>query len=602
MVQRHGTEAGQQTDVEKYKKISKYNTMEMDENLQINKDLKDIYENNIWKLNTKFLAYKEALQAYNSKGEIAWLNDIQYLTINQDELPNPENKITLDDMKNGAYAGLNVDDKNKNKTNKIETEKKYAGRVSFWIKQFGSLTQSDKAGHPLYWIIQNQQELMYKIIKYHNTQNNSLSTLNSDFKALVRITKLILGNKSELRFKFSALQMGLTDLENQKDDMNLLSSGQEEKQFLAYEVLREKCDELEESYEQKLSHNAGGISNKIFDAHQDLLSLALFVWDYPSRQEKYTLEFLEEGKENEALLGKNYVVIPNKPNNWDNVRGIPSELRKRKRCKFIFNEVKKLHAPIAYELKTPNNVLDGMNLRLSILLQRSYYEYKRRYVFIAKNSWTKYDVNDKQIKPTTVSNWVRDMYREKNLGIDGFRSSFVSYYLPKMNNSEKKLMATRMRTSVEILYRAYLKIDIYSPAMLPKVKIEPTEEVVRRGDLGRIEEDAIDADNIPMAALDINFDEGRMNNPTRILPALPIPRRGENNRKNFKKWYAKPANQTKHKDRVNEHSKKEKTYALRMVRELNNGLIEFENIKQTTLEKYGIKRTGREYITDKKFE
>ena len=104
----------------------------------------------------------------------------------------------------------------------------------------------------------------------------------------------------------------------------------------------------------------------------------------------------------------------------------------------------------------------------------------RKYVFISKNSWSKYDPSKPPIKATTVSNWVRELYPGKNLGIDGFRSSFVSYYLPQMNNTEKKVMATRMRTSVNVMYRSYLKLDYTSTDNLPRVKPEEntTEELL----------------------------------------------------------------------------------------------------------------------------
>ena len=114
-----------------------------------------------------------------------------------------------------------------------------------------------------------------------------------------------MGVKAELRYKFSALQVGLTDLENNRDDTNQLTSAQEEIQFVPQEILLQKCDQLEQDFKSKLSRNRN--INEIFDSHQTLLSLALFVWDYPSRQEKFTLEFLEESQESTAARNKNYV-------------------------------------------------------------------------------------------------------------------------------------------------------------------------------------------------------------------------------------------------------------------------------------------------------
>jgi hypothetical protein len=42
-----------------------------------NSKIKSIYERNIWKLKSKFLEYRNYLQAVNKKDEIAWLNNIQ---------------------------------------------------------------------------------------------------------------------------------------------------------------------------------------------------------------------------------------------------------------------------------------------------------------------------------------------------------------------------------------------------------------------------------------------------------------------------------------------------------------------------------------------
>ena len=110
----------------------------------------------------------------------------------------------------------------------------------------------------------------------------------------------------------------------------------------------------------------------------------------------------------------------------------------------------------------------------------------------------------------------------------------------------------------------------------------------------------VGVDTVNMRAVDINDDWGwEQSSDFNIAPAIVVPKRGKNNRENFKKWYKKPKNQEDHKERVREHSKEERTYALRMVRELNNGLIQFENIRQKTKDKYGIQWTGMNFITTK---
>ncbi len=44
------------------------------------------------------------------------------------------------------------------------------------------------------------------------------------------------------------------------------------------------------------------------------------------------------------------------------------------------------------------------------------------------------------VKKKTVTEWIRNLVPDRTLNIGTFRCSFVSYYYPKINNLEKKLM------------------------------------------------------------------------------------------------------------------------------------------------------------------
>ncbi len=62
---------------------------------------------------------------------------------------------------------------------------------------------------------------------------------------------------------------------------------------------------------------------------------------------------------------------------------------------------------------------------------------------------------------------------------------FVNYYYPKINNLEKQIMVTRMRTSLDEINRAY--ISFYSnPDTLVKVKAEPIAALINRVSSGQI--------------------------------------------------------------------------------------------------------------------
>jgi len=69
----------------------------------------------------------------------------------------------------------------------------------------------------------------------------------------------------------------------------------------------------------------------------------------------------------------------------------------------------------------------------------------------------------------------------------------------------------------------------------------------------------------------------------------------ERRAENFKKWYENDENKEKHREKVRQHSKTPSTYRARYIRELNNGLMNFDRMTQKTKDKWEIK-----YDEDKK--
>lgn len=574
-VNRHGTQEGQQTKVEHYKTLTNYKNLTLI-NDDISTKIRQLYNNNIWNLQDKFKDLEEHYEDLGIKGLISWNNKIQYLDYQQS--PKPLNNISLKSLKEGEYKSKYTD----KKPNSIKTEAGYANRISFFTRTFKSLEQY-KNQDGLSWIIPNNRLLMYEIMKYHNDNNRTVSTLNNDFKTLVRVIKLLLGEEDELRFKYSALQIAFSDIENAKDDNNKIITEQEIRQFIPYEQLLQICDELEEDYNQELnklplSIRKDGLkhSNKLFNQHQILLAVALNVWDYPSRHEKFSLSILEDEKE--VSPNKNFIVIPTS----------------NKVCKFVLNEVVKEHKPLSYNIDS--KAISGLNKRLNTLLKYSYKTYKRPHMFIGKDKWNSQKLE--KVSPSTVSDWLREVLETKNIGIDGFRSAFVSYYYPKFNNRQKAIMKTRMRTSRDILERSYLK-HYTSPDELIKVKIEPNIELIANTSAGTTKETGI-----------IVYDNNKQNKSKEEKRILPINEEKTidtkdthtRKQKNFQKWYEKKENKEKHLDKVRQHSKKISVYQSRILRELNNGKMDFKRLQPTTIDKYGIKVKDGIYYTDKEIK
>lgn len=576
---RHGTQEGQQTNVEEYKNIEKYKELHI-VNDSLSKKIKELYDNNSWNLKNQFNELQDNLDEMGNKGKISWQNKIQYLEFKKkNSYKKSYEPLSLEAFARGDFKNKYIDKKD----NKDTTEKMYAGRITYFIDQF---FPEYKKKDSLEWIIQNQRKLIYELLKYHSEKNNAIPTINKDFKVLVRVIKLMLGEEHELRYKFSALQIAFTDLENMADDLNKVKSKQELKSFVPYEQLLDICDDLERQYNEgldKLSpgnrENGRKHSNDLFNIHQLLLAFAINVWDYPSRREKYTMSFLKNEKD--AQSNKNYIVVPD-----NNI------------CKVILNEVVKEHKPITYALNSP--AILQLNKRLCELLKMSLKTYPRVPLFIAANGWQNQKLNP--VSAPTVSIWLRKYITSKNIGIDTFRSSFVSYYFPKFNNRQRYVLKTRMRTSMDIMMRSYLKF-YNSPDELAKVKIEPTDELLNAVEQGADEYDAI---GIPEDAEDNENENNNQNennheneNGNNYLPQLPnepvneVVDIQEKRRDYFKKWYQNEENKEKKKQKLRNPA----TYAARYINELNNGKLDYDRLHPNTISKYNIKvKDGVYYI------
>ena len=302
----------------------------------------------------------------------------------------------------------------------------------------------------------------------------------------------------------------------------------------------------------------------IFQLHQLLLAVAINVWDYPSRLDKYDMDFIMN--KNDIKEGKNYILL-------DAV------------VSFIFNNEKKRHKPIEYKLNA--KPIQQFNKRLNDLIVYSFQTYPRETLFIQSTSWT----NQKRlpVKDTTITNWIIDLVPTKNLGVGTFRSSFVSYWYNKSNNRDKKVMEVRMRTSRQELERAYLKF-YNTPDSLVQVKVEPSDDLINRANSGKA--------NNPIQV--DNSSRNQQIQQNRDIPVnIPLEKRKEmtlqeRKRLNSKKWYAK--NKVKHLDFINKNGKKPEEIKKRMARELNNGLLKWDSVRESTRQKYNLKYENGVYL------
>lgn len=543
-VRAHGTQAGQQSNTENYKSIASYKTLSIKDD-SVNEYLKSIYDTNIWNLKDKFEALASYYDEIGISNTISWNEGIQYLDF--DKLPEIR-KVSLNALLKGEYKSIATD-----KPNSINTEKTYSNRIKFFAKTF-ELFNRFINDDDFSWVLNYNRELLYLILYYHNIKGNSIASVNNDLKCLIRAIKLILvkPDEEEIRWKYSALQIAIGDIERFKDDFNNIVSVNELKSFIPYENLLDLVDKLESNY--KLLKGKVSLNEEVY-SNQVLLAVAIMVLDYPSRLDKYEMEIITD--EAQVKEDKCYILLTNP-------------------ITFIFNNNKKLHSKLKYKLMS-KGVLAGLNKRLNQMIMDSISNYPRLNLFIKKDSY-----ENKQLTPVkekTVTEWIRNLIPNRTLNIGTFRSSFVSYYYPKINNLEKKLMVIRMRTSLDEINRAYLKF--YSnPDILAKVKAEPTAELIDRIRNGQI-------DNPITVSNEIKIKEEHIDE--EYLPIQQQPNKisiNERKRITAKNWYEK--NKDKHKANVKSRDQDPAITRKRYIRELNHKVLDYSKMKSETITKYDI--------------
>ena len=563
-VNKHGSQAGQQTKTEFYKTVKNYKQL-IPINDDTSKNLKALYDNNIWDLKTKFEELKEYYEQIGISDIIAWNEGVQYL-----DLPAGAVSIrptSIQALKRGDYKAIATD----GKPNALITEKGYAERIAFYIKNFEPFKQY-KDYDDFSWILQNNRLLLFEIINYHNKKNNQLTTVSGDVKTMIRAIKLILQNpEDEIRWKYSALQIALGDLDRLKDDLNQILSVNELKSFIPYEQLLDVVDYLENQYKDAVAKLPDNIKtdfrkhpDEVVFINQVLIAVAINVLDYPSRLDKFDMDIIID--DDEIQPDKCYVMMTNP-------------------ITFVFNNDKKQHKPIKYKLNA--KPILGLNKRLNDILYDSITKYPRNTLFIKKDTWS-----SKQLTPVneaTVSEWIRNIIPNKTLNVGTFRSSFVSYYYPKSNNQEKKIMITRMRTSTDELNRAYLKY-YNTPDTLVKVKIDPSQDLINKASSGQSHSPI--TINHSIVKQEPSDDIQVMIQTPKIKSIVNI----QDKRKEIaKKWYADPKNKEEHKAKVREHSKDPTVYRNRFIRELNSGIMDISRVKPETLAKYNIQFVNGKY-------
>ena len=185
------------------------------------------------------------------------------------------------------------------------------------------------------------------------------------------------------------------------------------------------------------------------------------------------------------------------------------------------------------------------NLLIETIIE-SLNDYPRDHLFINSNG--------QPYSEKGLQRMLYDLLKDKNIGVNSLRSSYASYWIPKLNANQVQRIAFLMRTSASMLYKNYLKKD--------EIKEEESQ---------------------PQQQQKITRNEPKKE----IIKLTPKQKEEyDNNRAEYqKKYYEKRKEELLERAKLNDKEK----YYLRFVRELNQNKKDFETMKPATIEKYKIK-------------
>jgi len=433
--------------------------------------------------------------------------------------------IFRDDFYKFDYQGVNAQ----------RTETTYINVYKSWIN---NIFIGEKDNKNLDWVTLNQSEVLLKLLEYRNQNNQSLETLRKDINLILKFLKISTGERSEIVKKYKCLQAALSKMNETTEKENILNE-QELKSFVPYPELLKLREKLYNEWENNYENTALNKYKNPMLRIQNIKALLLSMYTLlpPMRNEVMNLEVVTSEKE--AHTKKAAIFIKDSKNIF-----------------LYFNEKKKAHKPISFNINDPvikSYSKDNVDLLINNIIE-SLLEYPRLFLFI--NS-----TNDKYTEKG-LQKMLYELLNDKNIGVNSLRSSYCSYYLNKVNKNQVDRIAFIMRSSPHMLYTNYFKAVDDTP-----VKISPTTPPPP-------------TPNKPIKII-------QQVTPTPIKKLSDAERQErEKGRANYlHEYYFNKKDVLLKKAKENDKA----NYGTRYIRELNNNLIQFKNIRTSTIEKYGIK-------------
>ena len=251
-------------------------------NDQLTKRLRDIFGNNSWNLKDKAKALKVKMDTEQNSYFNGWLNEVYLL----DYKTVPKiNTINRDDFYKMVYKDEKTTERN---------ELNFINVYKSWINNIFVNRSSEKT---LNWVVLNQNEVLYGLLKYRSDNNQSLETLRKDLNLLLKLLKLSVGERVEIVNKYKSLNQSLSKIYDMKDKMNEITELEETK-FVSWLDLNKLKDKLyNEWLDQYESTTLDKYKNERL-RNKNIIALLLNLYiNFPMRLEIMDLEFVNSEKE-----------------------------------------------------------------------------------------------------------------------------------------------------------------------------------------------------------------------------------------------------------------------------------------------------------------
>ena len=242
-------------------------------------------------------------------------------------------------------------------TEQSKSDKNIASSIRFFVNNLPAFQQY-KGQDELDWVVNHHRLLTTELLVYSRDHKSSIATLKSKFNAITRIIRLAYKSKTpDLYRKFSQIVLDIGQYFDLDEARNELSP-EEEKKFIAWEVVVAKQKQLEKQFNTIQNKN----SKIAYELNNDLLLLSLYSLIPPLRNEVKHLKFTDTKKEDYDYIyfsHQNIVVLD-------------------------LNLEKKRHDPIEFNVSKESP-------KLAKIIEESYKLYPREFVFTQKNTYPRFN-------------------------------------------------------------------------------------------------------------------------------------------------------------------------------------------------------------------